>query len=207
MTAKLTKKSIDAFEATGKLEYLWDMEVKGFGVVSVSLAAGPARSRVTLCHCLSSPVIFTPPLPSGWRTASGWVGALAAGAASVADNGAAAAWSQANGSRQSRKRQGLGFMMGRKGWAVGRAGECRVGGHAAVVGAPRDQQSAFRGRVYRKACRVRFAGSSVERTSAGRCPVGQGGFAPRRKGAGVKQSARAANPDRSGTDPAFESRS
>jgi integrase len=33
MTAKLTKKSIDAFEATGKLEYLWDMEVKGFGVV------------------------------------------------------------------------------------------------------------------------------------------------------------------------------
>ena len=33
MTAKLTKKSIDAFEATGKLEYLWDAEVKGFGVV------------------------------------------------------------------------------------------------------------------------------------------------------------------------------
>jgi integrase len=33
MTVKLTKKSIDAFEATGKLEYLWDAEVKGFGVV------------------------------------------------------------------------------------------------------------------------------------------------------------------------------
>lgn len=33
MTAKLTKKAIDAFEATGKLEYLWDAEVKGFGVV------------------------------------------------------------------------------------------------------------------------------------------------------------------------------
>ncbi len=33
MTAKLTKKTIDAFEATGRLEYLWDAEVKGFGVV------------------------------------------------------------------------------------------------------------------------------------------------------------------------------
>ena len=33
MTAKLSKKMIDAFEATGKLEYLWDAEVKGFGVV------------------------------------------------------------------------------------------------------------------------------------------------------------------------------
>lgn len=33
MTAKLSKKAIDAFEATGKLEYLWDAEVKGFGVV------------------------------------------------------------------------------------------------------------------------------------------------------------------------------
>jgi len=33
MTAKLSKKMIDAFKATGKLEYLWDAEVKGFGVV------------------------------------------------------------------------------------------------------------------------------------------------------------------------------
>lgn len=33
MGEKITKRVVDAFEPTGRLEYIWDIEVKGFGVV------------------------------------------------------------------------------------------------------------------------------------------------------------------------------
>ena len=39
--------------------------MKGLGAVLVSWAKGPARERVILCHCRSSPEMATEPSPSG----------------------------------------------------------------------------------------------------------------------------------------------
>ena len=33
MAEKITKRLVDAYSATGRLEYIWDTEVKGFGLL------------------------------------------------------------------------------------------------------------------------------------------------------------------------------